>query len=943
MPPKRRVVAKAAGAAIVAAVPPAPNGALGFSLELRHGEVDRANTDYKLALENALETLEGHDIFKNMVQCEPREISDSAQDTGFQCVFDNDLYMKAIASGTYTAGGNLFWLDFRWSATPGVPLRLDAVKDLASNLFKKPTPYPGSLHVAVTPGFMPLNHKGAWFSMSPEELAHAMVFAMADAVKRESGNTDYLNAWKRCALSTTFTFKVLPTAEARTWYALQQRENISSVHMVVHRSCFQRCHEVLRLRQRLIDTNADVTAQMIFQIYQDNLTMVPGAAGTVTLAFCDCAATIVNKLIEVHEINTVLSEADAMQGRVQGTNVFDSHTRLQAIMNKTGSNVEHRIWVVQGLFYMMKSGKFDKDVSVSDLKGSPKTSNKGLCDLLIYKHSLKQQLFQRETPLRANDILVNTEVPFPKWLENDVDPRMKTYKAWMQEEAAHKLSWRAGRSASEVRWLTFVEDIVFGTLWDGQLKVLVKAGTAPADALHQGTLAEELSAIDVQHREEQEAAAKATGAIRDDAAVTDDGDSKVDLIVDSVLPDGTRGQVDIRLNNLPEERRDIVDSALQRTRKTIAANIALINKSHPDGIAAQLAQTPLGQLQGTIDMTTPARSKHVAIIYDVKCSGEATHRPNLRIPPLQARGEATLKPLVEAARARVTPRLPSGEDAPDGSLDAGDIYFLLDGGMSGNVNTLFKAFQGKEKSTNKFYIVKDLKSLDARHERVRGVANIRQTETMVVMSQAQITLPPVEYNTYSGGTYGDSIGPVVLTPPEEQWRAPWGVKKKIFGPEQLIDVGGKLDADAPEPQRKKQRTDDTVEPVFFHSMPVIFWTEMLAAFNIVGVIDLCAGEGTCALACYRKNIPYVGITFNDTHSAMLLAHLEKVVLSAMTTDGDTLYNVRFAEALLASKKVQEPKPKIGKKKVKSPKKPKRSPSEESVKSEPHVSGDEAVA
>ena len=178
--------------------------------------------------------------------------------------------------------------------------------------------------------------------MSPEELAHAMVFAMADAVKRESGNTDYLNAWKRCPLSTTFTFKVLPTTEARTWYALQQRENISSVHMVVHRSCFQRCHEVLRLRQRLIDTNADVTAQMIFQIYQDNLTMVPGAAGTVTLAFCDCAATIVSKLIEVHEINIVLSEADAMQGRVQGTNVFDSHTRLQAIMNKTGSNVEHR-------------------------------------------------------------------------------------------------------------------------------------------------------------------------------------------------------------------------------------------------------------------------------------------------------------------------------------------------------------------------------------------------------------------------------------------------------------------------------------------------------------------------------------------------------------------------------------------------------------------------
>ena len=43
-------------------------------------------------------------------------------------------------------------------------------------------------------------------------------------------------------------------------------------------------------------------------------------------------------------------------------------------------------------------------------------------------------------------------------------------------------------------------------------------------------------------------------------------------------------------------------------------------------------------------------------------------------------------------------------------------------------------------------------SLDARHERVRGVGNIRQTETMLIVSQSQIMLPPVEYATYLGGT-----------------------------------------------------------------------------------------------------------------------------------------------------------------------------------------------
>ena len=49
-------------------------------------------------------------------------------------------------------------------------------------------------------------------------------------------------------------------------------------------------------------------------VYQQNLAMVPGAAGTVTLNFCDNAST-----------SGVL-------------NFFDSHSRLQTILNKTGSN-----------------------------------------------------------------------------------------------------------------------------------------------------------------------------------------------------------------------------------------------------------------------------------------------------------------------------------------------------------------------------------------------------------------------------------------------------------------------------------------------------------------------------------------------------------------------------------------------------------------------------
>lgn len=97
-----------------------------FSLELRQGKVDHVNHDYLLALEGALDTLNGHPLFRNMVEEEPRAITkcnsvEDCSDTGFQSVFDPKLYEKAITSGTYTAGGNLFWIDLRWSATPVCP------------------------------------------------------------------------------------------------------------------------------------------------------------------------------------------------------------------------------------------------------------------------------------------------------------------------------------------------------------------------------------------------------------------------------------------------------------------------------------------------------------------------------------------------------------------------------------------------------------------------------------------------------------------------------------------------------------------------------------------------------------------------------------------------------------------------------------------------------
>ena len=123
--------------------------------------------------------------------------------------------------------------------------------------------------------------------------------------------------------------------------------------------------------------------------------------------------------------------------------------------------LEHRVWVVEGLFYMAEP--FD-NASKADLKGDHRANNKGLCDLLIFKHSLKRHLVQREAQPRADDLLLNTDVSFAQWLEHAVEPRVKSYKAWTHAEASGNLTWRAGRAPSEIRWLALVEETVFATL-----------------------------------------------------------------------------------------------------------------------------------------------------------------------------------------------------------------------------------------------------------------------------------------------------------------------------------------------------------------------------------------------------------------------------------------------------------------------------------------------
>ena len=103
-------------------------------------------------------------------------------------------------------------------------------------------------------------------------------------------------------------------------------------------------------------------------------------------------------------------------------------------------------------------------------------------------------------------------------------------------------------------------------------------------------------------------------------------------------------------------------------------------------------------------------------------------------------------------------------------------------------------------------------------------------------------------------------------------------------------------ADAEEPKNKVRKTSDTVEPVTWHGTAPVVWDEIL---NIAGanhafpklVVELVATDDVLAYLCLTKNIPYLGVCFNDFHKGLLRTRPAQKVFQNMSEE-DSVFQPR---------------------------------------------------
>jgi hypothetical protein len=825
------------------------------------------------------------------------------QSCGTQNLFNMEDFKVAIERDTgYTSVINLFWCETLYSPTPGIPIGTETIPDLMDCYFKTPSPMPHTISISLVAGERPVDKRGALLAINPEEMRHAMMAAIARDI--EAGVAfEVLEQWRLKVLSCTGTFLIHATEATRLHAAMQLRENMANDHETMSRTQLQRIYEIIYFRDVYARTHGrdQASAANIAAEYA-KVRMAKGRE-KISKSFVDTALTIHARLLALPSAEKLLLDMDSLP---KDQNPFNSVHRLQAIVSKCGNSKENTLWVLQHIRHMVLELHTDpgsSDFSVEGLRGSAKSGNRGLVDIILLKKDALGHLCHK-LPIQLG---IEGD---SNWLA-DVRAALKDHAAHLASKSGDGLTWRNRLTPAQGRYVAFAEDVLYGARHDHHLKALCRSGkTITAIETFPG-LSEALddvkSLLATEQTDEQKAEAEVdleTGDLPDvvlkimQAPADADKDKKGDT-------------KEIKVTDLGEEERAEWLRAREFLKQQIGNYVHILVLDDVTDLTDGVLNTPAGKFEGGCKIS--GRTRFVGIVWDSRVMGESSARPSVRLPPLQI---AEVHRLFECIRARHDR---AGEPK---TLHPFDLYISLSGGreLGTQYHRWFQSMGPPTAVTRNVHVFWDPLSVQERFERVRGVASNRTHDTMR-LTAAPWPKQELKNNTrihYKGSNASDSIGPVVLrqTTDEETWMLTWARKKQLYGSRGLTAVGGRGDVidDGPDEADEmdessnapstglNRRTDDTKEMAFYHALPSVFWDEVVHDYQLGAIVDLAVGDGSLALTAMRNRIPYTGLAFTAHHKDMVMARLLDLMSAGALKAGDKWYDPNLVKTLMHAAK-----------------------------------------
>jgi len=619
----------------------------------------------------------------------------------------------------------------------------------------------------------------------------------------------------------------------------------------------------------------------------------------------DNIITLWNRALSNPAVMTVVLDCEA---RLGNNTPFDSIYKMTVIVQKAQSPAAIR-WVFQSIADLARAGILRGGVTLTMLgQGGSGGSNIGLVALLVFKMTLRDHLLTHQ--LELLDVSPHFKMELRKCFASHT-----TYReacgfpdAKYAEAPQADLAWQADFNKAETLLWTLCEAMIFGGEYDGCLKQAIRLRKPANEVFDYGVIGEAMTDIFTEIEKMKEVATLVSGDIVTGATAAHDDEDDLDG------HDGAKQGTKQTQALLAKDEHENIKSKWQKfAGVTVRQHVKLLVEPKQ----ASLMPALLADMK--VMAVVPEKGFYTLFVYDTKTAGENKYRPHIRMPPL--REDHLLKLMGGIVSARMEGTL---------GLRPSDMFAILDGGRDLSdkmVNNCFVDLNGKplQKSKRTIHISYLEDALQDSRSLHRGFTTLNQIERMHLYTSTTLALKERKRIIYPGTNSGNFIGPLAAPEKTRRLQLDQVQKRELYGPmHRLSDKRGGLDDPDADVECDIADADDSVQQnVFFHTMTVSFWKEVLHSYCVKSVVHFTGVDGALARACIdakaranvacprfpivaacppsivttshssqkltEKQVPYLGMCFSECHVNMMFDYLGKEVYIDMQREDSPLY------------------------------------------------------
>ena len=227
---------------------------------------------------------------------------------------------------------NLFSLKWEHSSVRGVPYNATAIKAIQKQFFREAVnKFPADIVVAVdSPNCDAEGKRGNLLRVSPPELEHAFLLAVADAITAGKDD-DTLAIWKTAMLTCSFHFEVLDAEDKCFYRQITLREQITGKHEAMSSTAVQRVFQIMSLWQYKETTGERQTPAVFAKAWNEHVEMA-ASSEPVTESFAKNAWKVWTKALSKEPVLEILLRAENKHGH---RTPFASLYQIEAYIGKT--------------------------------------------------------------------------------------------------------------------------------------------------------------------------------------------------------------------------------------------------------------------------------------------------------------------------------------------------------------------------------------------------------------------------------------------------------------------------------------------------------------------------------------------------------------------------------------------------------------------------------